>query len=1238
MVVLIIKLFNKYMKKRRRVQLSIFVLLIIVVTIFYTFYLRENAVSYDTQVGHVNIIKTAVQLYNQQTNQPLTTQEIEYILQGVVDEDTPNRWLNHFYDPVFNQGLKGKFLSSKKWAQDSTAQSNYVLGDYTWQRAIDSYQQGNIKEAMIGLGHILHLIADATVPAHTRNDAHILGDSYEQFVLKNRNILISLMEPEHLSVNNLDEVFDTVSIYSNNNFFSDDTIISKYHWPNINKIKLVENYYINQLDGEEYKVLRENSSILSDQLKIHSLDNKVLQDYTKELLPIAVSYSSGVIELFFKEVAKGEDYDLQPKKIGLLSWLDGLSGNVVNGIKYLLDKSRLISVDVARGGEVSSLIAKQNKKVLEQEQTNAESKEDLINNKPVYPLVVKTTTSTTKIAEDEDILLAKEDIKEKNAILEDLVIEQVSIKEVNKNNEEDIEIIIDNEVDEMNEVEEEVEVEQLEQQVTIVNQPSQSNNQVVYTGGGGSSSIEEENNDTVEALISLPLFLSAPTTELNSEYIYYSSSSQFLISGIASTSTEKIAVFFTSSSVSTSANVFLDDNIVPSSTVWSYNAQLEVGDNIYTFVAVAEDFTSSSVSLPIHIVFDSSIPVAVPTATSTTSSTINFDPSLEVVINEIAWAGTHNEYSTDEWIELFNNTTSSIDLSEWQIKINGEDIKISNYINTIIKPQDYYLLERSDDNTIKEIQADAIFLSTSGLKNSGAILELFDNTGKKIDEVDCLDGWFDGDTAKYRSMERIDSKVDGNSADNWQTNQGIRAVGRAFNGAPIYGSPKKSNFGFIALNYKQEDNLVILTKANNPYVLQYYEVPEGKTLQIESGVVIKSYYKDSLLDVSGKLDILGSSTSSVILTSGRDVLFDEDLLQVVIGGYVDENPQTYDWQGLWLRSGSQAFMNNIDMRFAGTKFRLRNDLPVDTSQAIRAEQAIIEITSSTFSNNGEQVIFVDNSTTTIMNTKFVHGNIAIKVDSGSLVLDNIELNNMSNDQGSIQLNNIWPNLNSIKFNSNTSKIINFGNVVLPDGLWVFDSKWDYLFSNLEIPPTTLLIVEPSTNIFLDDFGIVTVKGQMNAFGLVDEPITIGGSRVWAFIDFNDSYSILENVNIIGGGALVEVHDASIVLNQSDLICQNCKVWNWRAPGSGFKVISSTLDIVDSIIGMDNKWADPLWPGMSYSVGIRIYGGELIVENTDFIKVNYDFDPRRYEEELPTVSTINLSSKNYEDVYWKGLLR
>ena len=139
---------------------------------------------------------------------------------------------------------------------------------------------------------------------------------------------------------------------------------------------------------------------------------------------------------------------------------------------------------------------------------------------------------------------------------------------------------------------------------------------------------------------------------------------------------------------------------------------------------------------------------------------------LEVVINEVAWMGTIVSYN-NEWIELYNNTHSSIDLEGWILKgiLKGPEIKLSGRIPS----QGFYLLERTNDETVPDILAEKIY--TGSLNNSGENLELYDNFGNLTDVINCSSGWFWGDNNTKQTMERKNPQLEGSDLNNWQTSQ-----------------------------------------------------------------------------------------------------------------------------------------------------------------------------------------------------------------------------------------------------------------------------------------------------------------------------------------------------------------------------------------------------------------------------------------------------------------------------------
>ncbi len=120
---------------------------------------------------------------------------------------------------------------------------------------------------------------------------------------------------------------------------------------------------------------------------------------------------------------------------------------------------------------------------------------------------------------------------------------------------------------------------------------------------------------------------------------------------------------------------------------------------------------------------------------------------FSLIINEIAWIGTINS-ANDEWIELYNNSQNPINLEGWKIITSDgtPEIKLSG----TIPANGFYLLERTDDNTVPNIPADQIY--KGGLGNSGEDLKLYDNSGILVDEVNCSSGWFAGNNKTKQTI------------------------------------------------------------------------------------------------------------------------------------------------------------------------------------------------------------------------------------------------------------------------------------------------------------------------------------------------------------------------------------------------------------------------------------------------------------------------------------------------------
>jgi hypothetical protein len=162
---------------------------------------------------------------------------------------------------------------------------------------------------------------------------------------------------------------------------------------------------------------------------------------------------------------------------------------------------------------------------------------------------------------------------------------------------------------------------------------------------------------------------------------------------------------------------------------------------------------------------------------------------------------------------------------------------------------------------------------------------------------------------------------------------------------------------------------------------------------------------------------------------------------------------------------------------------------------------------------------------------------------------------------------------------------------------------------------------------------MAVNGQLETSGTVEQPINIQPfSSSWAYIIFNNSSSTLRYTNIIRGGGLSEIYNTAILGRNSNLTFDSCRLWNHRQPGDVIRAVNSTLSLVDSEIGADSRWPNPIFPGMSYATGIDLTGGEIYLENTNFKNVNFGVYSRQLNNQWPKIKIKDMSLNNFINVY------
>jgi len=163
---------------------------------------------------------------------------------------------------------------------------------------------------------------------------------------------------------------------------------------------------------------------------------------------------------------------------------------------------------------------------------------------------------------------------------------------------------------------------------------------------------------------------------------------------------------------------------------------------------------------------------------------------LDVVINELGWPGTSVD-QTHQFIELYNNSDSPIDLNGWVLQAPNGEVRVQ--LRGIIDAKGYFLLEHPNDETISDIAADQIF--NAPLSDEMGSLELLDPNGRTIDTANGNGGaWPAGFRLRgiISCMERINPFGEDND-ENWSNNDTQKRNGVDANGQALNCTPKAAN-------------------------------------------------------------------------------------------------------------------------------------------------------------------------------------------------------------------------------------------------------------------------------------------------------------------------------------------------------------------------------------------------------------------------------------------------------------
>ncbi|MBI4114440.1 MAG: lamin tail domain-containing protein [Candidatus Niyogibacteria bacterium] len=1039
----------------------------LLITAVATFWLGPLFVyGYSSDTTHPALTDEIVDFFNiHHPEYKLSNTAKELVVKGSVDEDFTGRWMRHFYDPVYNKGVNYfgiTWQTSKDWAEDTLAQATYKIHnlpqrvmygtvkeffsgdtDYSWDRAVYEYAWGDKGRAFEALGHTLHLIEDATVPDHTRDDPHpafakLLGElfphaspetfallehfddtndsPYEtwtaQFDRPNIGMIDDLARlnarPVYLS--SLDAYFDRVANYSNNNFFSRDTIISpKYNLPIIegfsgsfgfssarDKFPLVRRIIIPAWSGGGV------SYTIVDERKI------ILSNYWSRLSQSAVRNGAGIIKLFFDEVEKEKKTKILYNKNK--SWIAKLFDATKEKIFNLTDPKAPQSQEAAI---IQAMPDREG-------QPSAETQSE-----PPLQEVGPTGNALPDVAEmiEENVLSSPTEAKQ-----------DVQASPIQN---------------------------QFQDQFGLFRVPRPG-------GGGGGGNIIQDVDDTQppptsqeekppSPVIISPEDFSAPfttetvlfigtaqphaiiQTDTNATTTVNDAGNWQLENTFAQgTSTLKFFAIDTAGNQSTPIAVTLfvdsyapdiDFHIIECKKSLSKDGCLITSNNItLDWSSSASDvFTYELTCLSAGNVCDA-FPKAFDRSATNTILTLddanaiytfilkafdgvgNYNEAVAavefftspVVINEIAWMGTEG-HGEDEWIELYNPTSQSIAFNDSWFLISETDNSPAIALSGTIPAGGYYLIERKNSDEIDEmsespitdIPADLWVSFSVGLKDSGEALKLT-YASSTIDRTALCTNWCAGSLANKSTMERFDPFESGSNAVNWGTNNVIFTNGINKEGRTIRGTPKARNsINYQIANGAQVIGDVVLTKSHGPYLVPARDliIENTGTLTIEPGVIIK-FFNNSGLIIKGTLKAEGINEDPVIFTS----FFDDEYG----GDFNRDGTSTGAFPGSWESIHVTPESANVTLQYSIIRYGGKFFIP-----ALPNERAALRV-------NGADIA-MQNS---IVEHSFEHG-IAL-IDSGSVLEKNtIRLNNNDNSANGLLVEGGSPLISENIFRQNT---------------------------------------------------------------------------------------------------------------------------------------------------------------------------------------------------------------------------
>ncbi len=230
-----------------------------------------------------------------------------------------------------------------------------------------------------------------------------------------------------------------------------------------------------------------------------------------------------------------------------------------------------------------------------------------------------------------------------------------------------------------------------------------------------------------------------------------------------------------------------------------------------------------------------------------TSITANFVRNTlsptEVVINEVNYRSS-DDFDPDDWIEFYNNSNESVDISGWYFSDSDISHKFTFPASTVLAADSYLVLTRDEaafsalfpnvDNTIGDMDF--------GLSGDGELIRLYNASGEIVDSLTYNDKapWpLDAD-GLGASMALVNPGLDNSDGNNWAASVG-------------HGTPGTENSGVFVSNEAELDNQL----PQHIKLEQNYPNPFNPTTTISYAIDKPGKVSLAIFDITGRtVDVL----------------------------------------------------------------------------------------------------------------------------------------------------------------------------------------------------------------------------------------------------------------------------------------------------------------------------------------------------------------------------------------------